>query len=218
MRKKKSNTKILSSILIAGIIIGILILITIISIIIFKTKENEKTDNNVISNSINETNSAEKDEEYEETIKKVNEGYLEKGEIVPENYNFLVRLYDGVVDDTELYSKLYKVIYQNIPELIDNLYGKSENEIIEFFNVNKQNVYETFGIDNSEEFIKLINKISNVKDLEYSSSTLDVENLQDDNEYTTVDLKVKYSTGKEITLVLKLKDDDVIKGSNIIIH
>lgn len=209
MRKKKNTSKLLLLI----IIVFILIIITIVNIVSITKNENKQEPSNIV-----EEENLVVDKEFNETIENVQEEFINNGQIVPENYNFLVRLYEGPVDSDELYNKLYEVIYKDIPETLSYTYGKSQDEIINYFNQNSSIIGQMYGIDNSTDFINFVTKISDINGAEYSSSIFDVENLKDVNEYTELEFKVKYSNGKEISFILKLVNSNNTNNRNIVIY
>ena len=44
--------------------------------------------------------------DYEETLSVVKDEFFEEGKIVPDNYNFYTRLYDGTVKDEIVYERI----------------------------------------------------------------------------------------------------------------
>ena len=207
MRKKRN----FNGILILIVIIAILIVITIINIMALKNQKEEPP-------KVAEENAVTEKKDFDEALNELNQEFIENGEIVPENYNFLVRIYEGPIKEGEIYSKLYDVIYKHIPELLNNLYGKTDNEIIEYMNQNRELIKSNFGIEYTEDLINLVKKMSDTKDATYASSVLDIANIRDEGNYSVVDLNVKYNNNTDVNLVLKIINEYKGNESTIIVY
>jgi len=205
--KKKSNR-----ILLLIIVLAVFIIITVVNIVVIN---NKKTDTNN-ENQVTAENTVSNDVDFQNALEEVEEEFLEAGQIVPENYNFLVRLYSGPVDSSDLYDKLYSVIYTDIPNINNNLYGKTDGEITEYFNSNYQDIMDKFGIEDVNNFKNFVLKVTQIKDAKYVSSSLDVANYKEENDYAYVDLDVKYSNNKEVKLTIKLSNSE--NNNSIIIY
>ncbi len=182
-RKKKNNNLIV-------ILIIIIVLIVIFAFLVNAIKK-ETTKKEEISQDEIITNYTP-DVEYEETMNVVKEQFEEIGQIVPENYNFLTRMYEGNVTDTVLYSKIYNFIRKIVPETYKELKDADESLIISYFNTNKETIYSDLGINTEEDYLNLVKKIKEIGDKEYLSSSFDVSKFETKNKYSKVPLIIQY--------------------------
>ena len=96
------------------------------------------------------------------------------------------------------------------------MYGKTDGEITEYFNSNYQDIMDKFGIEDVNNFKNFVLKVTQIKDAKYVSSSLDVANYKEENDYAYVDLDVKYSNNKEVKLTIKLSNSE--NNNSIIIY
>lgn len=182
-RKKKDNNLIIILIAIVLLIILVALLVTIIKKI--TTNKNEVYTNDIITN-------VAPDIEYEETMNIVREEFEEIGQIVPENYNFLTRMYEGNIEDTVLYSKIYDFIRKTVPETYKLLKDYDDTQITNYFNENRQTIINNLGIENADDYVKMVNQIKNIGDKNYISSSFDVSKYEAGEKYSTVPLIIQY--------------------------
>ena len=117
-KRKAINTKRLTIfVILAALLIIIGFAFTVTNYIRIK-KEEEKLKNK---------------SEYETAKSDIIRNHYEEGEIIPEHDNIFARLYNGNVNDKEIYKKLYYFVNYAAPTLQKNLNGKSEKEIRNYF-------------------------------------------------------------------------------------
>lgn len=150
------------------------------------------------------------DKDYENVVKKVNEQYKEQGKIVPENYNFLIRLYEGDVQSDEIYSKIYNLVYKVIPDIKNNLENLSNEEIKKYYEKNKEEIISVMGIDDFENYLLLVQKVCKLENIEYNNCEFDVKNYvyNENEDYSKVNLKIKFSSSISVELNIKNKVEE----------
>ncbi len=159
----------------------------------------------------------EKDEPiYEENLeaqKEVDEEYLEKQMIIPEEYNFLVRLYEGNLNEKVFYSAIYKLVFEEIPEISNNLKNKSAEEIESYYQNNKERIYSNLGIDNFEDYNKIVQEVSKLENTTYESSRFVSKSFasNEENDYSSLDLEINFENNSSITfkmyIINEFQDD-----------
>lgn len=186
---KKNNIK---KTIIFVFIFCILIVILLFFIIL---KNNSK-----LSEVDNETNM----ESYENALKEANEEFLEKKEIVPDNFNFLVRLYEGDVESSYIYSRIYQIVFETIPDIYNKFKDSDEEKIFNYYDENSENIFDELGIDNKEEFVKFVNVVCNLNNIEYDSSIFDIKTLQNNDRYSNLNLQINFKDENKIVFNLNI--------------
>lgn len=136
---------------------------------------------------------------YEENLEaqqEVDEEYLKNQMIIPEEYNFLIRLYEGNLNENVFYSAIYKLVFEEIPEINTNLKNKNAEEIENYYQNNKDRIYSNLGIDNFEKYNKIVGEVLKLKDITYKSSRFDTKSFEQNNEtgYSSLNLEINFET------------------------
>lgn len=142
------------------------------------------------------------EDDYDEVIKNVQNDFLDEGEVVPNNYNFLTRLYSGEVQDSAIYARVYQLIFEYI-ESIYELKDKTEFNLEEYYKQNKDYLAIVFEITNFEEFTKFFEKIAELPSINYVDSSFILSEYYEGDEYDSVDLEIQFE-GAKITFKLEL--------------
>ena len=194
MRKKDKEIK---KYIFIGIIVFIVLIIMVI-ILISKISNNNETDS----------------PNYENAIEEVKEYFLEEGKIVPDNYNILTRLYEGEINDSDVYRKIYMLTYKTIPNTYENLSNATDEEIAKYYDKNTEKILDNTGIEEKEEYIAFVKEICKQEKGEYINSKFDVENYSSDEEYSKVDLEIEFTTGT-ICLEMQVRNTIGKEAENI---
>ncbi len=136
---------------------------------------------------------------YEENLEaqqEVDEEYLENQMIIPGEYNFLIRLYEGNVNENVFYSAIYKLVFEEIPEINANLKNKSIEEIENYYQNNKERIYSNLGIDNFEDYNEIVKEVSKLENITYKSSKFDTRSFAQNSEtgYSSLNLEINFET------------------------
>lgn len=181
MKKKNIKETILFAIIFCFLIIALLVIIIL--------KNNSENDQNIDTETVSS---------YENVLEEVNNEFLEKKEIVPENYNFLVRLYEGNVKSSYMFSEIYKTVFEVIPEVY-NQFKESDNEkIINYYNENTEKILNSLGITSQEEYLKFVNVVCNLNNFEYNNAIFDIQTLQNNGEYSNLNLEINFKEDNKI--------------------
>lgn len=176
---KKEKKRIL-----LALIFVIFLLIVIIAILIIDLKKENK---------VQPSSTVEDDKKVIENVK---EYYKDvEGQIVPDNYNFLARMYEGNVSSNDIYKAIYMFIFVGIPNINEQLGSNpSDAKILEVYNNNTDIIFSYFGIENEDEFKEFIDKTREIKMENFQNSTFTFDEFKVDDDYTTLDLEIKYET------------------------
>lgn len=203
-RKRKSDYK---KYIFMGIfaIVGVIIILIGSTTAIINIEKRQKDNHENIANTA--TNMAIiKDETFENTayantIDEVDEKFIQVKQIVPENYNFLTRLYEGNLDDTVLYERIYRIVFEVIPDTYKELNGKDNAEIVNYYQMFQEEIFNLTGIESEQEYIKFVESVIKIGNGKYASSVFMVNNFVANDKYSTVDLILNFSTG---SIILKI--------------
>ena len=144
------------------------------------------------------------EDDYDEVIKSVQNDFISEGEIVPNNYNFLTRLYSGEVQDSAIYARIYQLIFEYLQSIYE-LKDKTEFNIEEYYKQNEEYLAVVFEITNFEEFTKFFESIEKLPNINYVDSSFILSEYYEGDEYDNVDLEIQFE-GAKITFRL-----DIIK-------
>ncbi len=135
-----------------------------------------------------------------EAQKEVDEKFLRNEQIVPEGYNYLLRLYEGNVSEKDIYSSIYKLVFEEIKEINDNLKDKTNEEIETYYETNKDRIYKNLGIEDYTYYKEIVEKIQKIDCTTYKKSYFDVKKFVADGEngYSKLELKIEFEKS-EIT-------------------
>lgn len=122
-------------------------------------------------------------------------------EIFPENFSTFYLKYKGQQVKSDLFKKLYKFINVDIVNLYNNKENLKNDLLVEqYYNDNKKQIRNDFGITNINDFQNLIlsiQKFSN-SNIEYERSVLEKESYTDDEKNVNFILNVKYKNEESI--------------------
>lgn len=138
-----------------------------------------------------------------------------KGETVDESvmtpeksYSFFAQ-YTGKITTVDAYNAFYNMAGKLIPEYYKNIKNYTQEQINEYYNVNKDSIIESLGIYNQQDFTKLINKIKKLngdsiklQNYKFASST-----IQSNKDTTSADLIIQYEGNNELILNVTLLEE-----------
>ena len=136
------------------------------------------------------------------------------------SYAFLAD-YSGNISMIDAYKAFYELSYNNIPTYYSELKNKSANQIEQYYEQNKTEIYTKLGINNSNDFANLIKYISNLKGekIEVESFEFDKESIIINKDETSANLNIVYKDNDNITLNItlleKISDGAIIKVKSI---
>lgn len=197
-RKRKSNYKKYIFMGIFVVVAMVIILVSSITAIINNGKKQNINQENIVETNTNMT--VIKDESFENTIyanviNEVEEKFIQAKQVVPENYNFLTRLYEGKLDDTILYERIYRLVFEVIPDTYKDLKEKNDTEIAEYYKTYQVEIYNLTGIENEQGYINFVKSVNKIGEGEYVSSVFAVNNFVAEEDYSIVDLTINFTTG-----------------------
>ncbi len=190
---KNANNKKINTKQIGIIAIIVTILVIIVFFIIVNTYAKIKEEEEKIRNK----------NDFENIKTGVIEEHYQNGEIIPENDNFFTRLYSGTVKDEEIYEKLFLLVNYTMPNIKNSLNGKTEKEIKEYYNENKEKILTNIGCESQEEFLKFKEIIDQSEKNSFKKAKYEVEKFAEEDEYVTVPIILEYEN-KTITIKLEL--------------
>ncbi len=190
--KKYNLNKLVNLIYI--LVFMVLILILIINIINIKNQKN-----------IEEEKSQEKEVEITNELSYKGER-VEEGVITPEKSYLFFAQYTGKITNVDAYNAFYNMAGKLIPEYYKNMRNYTQEQINEYYNLNKESIIESLGIYNSQDFTKLINKTKKLngdsiklQNYKFASST-----IQSNKDTTSADLIIQYEGNNELILNITL--------------
>lgn len=129
--------------------------------------------------------------------------------------------YSGNIPLITAYKSFYELAYNNIPTYYSELKDKSANQIEQYYEQNKTEIYTKLGINSSNDFESLIKYISNLKGekIEVESFEFDKESIIINKDETSANLNIVYKDNDNITLNITLlaniSDGAIIKVKSI---
>ncbi|HOZ54559.1 MAG TPA: hypothetical protein PK993_00720 [Clostridia bacterium] len=159
---------------------------------------------------------------YKYTLKKIEDKPLEvveNGTVLTENsYYFFEKYGKGIINSKEYndtISKFYKISF---PKYYKDLLNQSENQTSEYYEKNKENIYNDLTINNKKDFLDLIKFMRNIKgnELILRSIKIDQNNIISRTDYTMAKIDVLYENNKEISMIIKVFKKDQGTEKNII--
>lgn len=134
--------------------------------------------------------------DYEETLSVVKDEFFEEGKIVPDNYNFYTRLYDGTVKDEIVYERIYYLVKVAIPNINKTLGNMSEGDLRSYYKKNKERIEAGLGSENENEFVKIVKTIKEKNLNNYKDASFDVANYEDGDPFVKLPLKLTFDNGE----------------------
>lgn len=121
--------------------------------------------------------------------------------VLPQGVSSLYGNYQGKNDKNDLYRSIAKML-NYLPTISSTLKNVSDEEISEYYAVNESQILEYLGIDNIEDFKKLVEYIKqyNINNEKYQYCSIDSSTYIDNNEYLVFNLNIVYENIDKITL------------------
>ncbi len=115
--------------------------------------------------------------------------------------------YSGKLYPETVYKSMYDTFNNVIPKLYGELKSKSTEEVSGYYEKNNKYILEKLGIDNKEDFVKLISKLNEFQGNEvvYEKSSVDVNSINHFNNRSVMNVQVIYSPNNSINLKLTVK-------------
>lgn len=156
-----------------------------------------------------EENKIKNRESYENAIQEVKQEILENGEILPNRYNMIERMYEGEVSTDQIYPDIYNLVMITIPDIQKRFKGKGNNEIESFYKDNKGRIEKNLGLDNKEDYLNFVNYIKELDLGEFVDSTFIEAEYKSLTDVEQVPLEIVY-TKKTIKVIMEidLKESD----------
>ncbi|MBR3132991.1 MAG: hypothetical protein IKG42_02790 [Clostridia bacterium] len=126
--------------------------------------------------------------------KEVNNEFKNDKKIVPEGFTFLVRFYEGNLDDDYVFEKIYSFIYEFIPTLQEKTKNLTNEEIIKYYNDNSKEIINITGIEDKNDFLELVKSLGDNNTIEnYNKCVFDTESFDSDEYYSKCKLDIIYN-------------------------
>jgi len=137
--------------------------------------------------------------------------------IYPSNFTEFHLKYNGLINTSNIYSRFYEIINVDIPKLyLDINNFKSDTDIVNYFN-NQKYINNSLGIDNINDFKKMIKILNNFNktNLEYLNCQVIKSSSKKYSDRTEFKLKIVYKEEKNIILKIIIynykKNEDFMK-------
>lgn len=128
---------------------------------------------------------------------------MDKNTFSPEMIHLVIAAYEGDENPKAITKATYNLIVNLIPEYVKKCVDESQTQ--KYYEKNKDTIYLLLGIDNQEEFNKLIKEVNKLSgDLEFESAKFDRETIEKNTNNLTVVLKIKYVNQEEISINVKI--------------
>ena len=122
--------------------------------------------------------------------------------------NSVIDVYKGEVKASEISTKTRIVFESYIPSINDNIVGKTDSELAQFFDKDLERIIYNLGINKKEEFIVFCKKLQNLncdlnefKELTYLD---DSYIYAEEGEY--IEFKIEYDNGEYLKCKLLIKN------------
>lgn len=172
-------------ILIIALILFLVILITKNYLEDEKNKEVNLTDEQLISQSVEDYTS---------------------DKVIPRQFQTLYTNYKGENSKNDLYRSLNNLVYNYLPNLFNQIKGLNDAQILQLFENNKSEIEENLGIRNVQDFTELVKYLQtiNYNNNEFEVSEIDTESYKSAGQgaYLRFVIKLKY---KDLDQEVKLK-------------
>lgn len=181
------------------LIFGILLIIVIILVVIL--------------------NRVKKDHELEQEeivrLEQSNEhlqNYL-KGKVTPKGCFALTKNYEGQISEDELYENLF-VAKEYFADLQNELEGKNETQVKEYFDKNQDTIREYTGIDDFKKFQNLVSYLTTTNKLgEFMYASIDKSSFENTSQYLKFNISLFYEN--DITLNFEVHFMNNIKSKYV---
>lgn len=142
---------------------------------------------------------------YKETFNYIYSEDMDEGTFSPEMIHLVIAAYEGDENPKAITKATYNFITNLIPKYLNECVR--ENNIESYFENNKEQIYLLTGINNKDDFNKLIQEIKKLSgDLQFEYAQFDRETIKKNNNNLTVELKIKYLNQEEISVNLKINN------------
>ncbi|MBR3673080.1 MAG: hypothetical protein IKN65_02140 [Clostridia bacterium] len=178
---KKSLVRLLCILLIIILSLSIIVLIN-------KNKRNNKTDNQEQAN--------------QEVIIPIDEDVIIPGD----SYIFFGKYIHGKVSSKTIYNTINYCTKTIIPKYYSDLKDASDNDISNYFENNKTEIWKLFNIDNKQDFLSLIKELKqlNLENLELAAVDFVEDDIKVNNDSTDAKLIITYNKDRKIEIYMKV--------------
>lgn len=144
---------------------------------------------------------------------------LNKNIIIPSNYyqvqirtsSAVSDVYKGEIDGYKIYEKLQMIFEIFLPDIYSEVNGKSDQELIEYYNIDKKRINNILGITTSKEFVDFIKKALKVdcdfvdyEFITYISNSYELNGTEE-----SIKFNVRYKNKKELSCILYIDSSSV---------
>lgn len=138
-------------------------------------------------------------------IKETVDNYVQD-KVVPTGISRLYGKYKGKNELSDLYRGIKRVT-DYILIIQENLSGKSELDIKNYYTTNKNEVEKNMGIDNEKDFIEFVKYIEKFDSLQtLTSASIVTDTITSDEEFLMFDLNIYYEPEQEVQLKCYFKN------------
>ena len=133
--------------------------------------------------------------------------------LTPQNFNLVVKKYNGVLDRKNITKELYTFIKKDVLEIYTCTKDLTDDGL-ERYSVDNLERIKVYNIYSSEEFIKIAEKIRLINPIENKLNTteVDLDNCEDNENYLSFILRCYYNKRSEQEyLVLLYKNEEKIE-------
>jgi hypothetical protein len=125
--------------------------------------------------------------------------------------NSVMDVYSGDIPTYKISNQVSILLETYLPSIVDEIVGKSDSKLKEYFNSDSERIYTNIGINSEEEFIEFAKKITSKDNFKTVTYT---ENSYEKNGNTeSIKFKVYYENGNELNFKLSIITDS---DSNIV--
>lgn len=153
-------------------------------------------------------NDGDNNNEYEETQRYYSE------RVIPRNSYELLLNYKGDVDKDEIYKKL-NLFIKYIPELYKDVNNFSEGDLKSYYKEQKNIIVENTGIDDSDEFVELVNCIilNDIVQSEFSYASIIKNTVANKEDKTSFQVDLVYKDEKTMKVEIQVNNSSSSKNN-----
>lgn len=134
---------------------------------------------------------------------------MDEETVSPSMIHVVLGLYKGDVDPKAISKSTYYFVNTVIPKYYQKYSSIEKAE--SYYDKYKEDIYLDTGIDNKEEFIKLINQINKIENSKIISSRFDKDYIIVTEDYLETILYVKLENDKEVSFKVIINNDYSLK-------
>ncbi len=135
---------------------------------------------------------------------------IDEGTFSPKMIHMVIVAYEGEVNPKAISKSTYYMITNRIPEYLNKC--KDNKSLNDYFEKNSNSIYLATGINNNEQFKKLLAELKKVSGkLKLDCAEFDRETIKVNKNNLEVVLKIKYEKQEEILLNMRISNKESVK-------